>query len=297
MEIKDMQAFYAVVEEGNISHAAIRLGVAQPALSRQMKRFEEQLGATLFERGSRRIRLTEAGHILFKRVGHILGMVDGAVREITELGAGLTGTLRIGTITSSGALVLPRVIREFHRLYPRVTFQLWEGEGTRVLSLLDSRGIEIAVTRTQVDSENYESMILSNEPLVMVMNRSSCICGQEPDTVKTSELRDQPVIVPLRWKATFEAQCRQAGFEPNIICESDSIVQDVLNVRTGLGMALVPASAKSLITDDGELAVKKLTEPEILTHTVVSWLKGRALSSNAAHFLALLRDIYKDKIS
>ena len=84
MEIKDMRAFYAIVEEGNISHAAQRLDIAQPALSRQMKRLESSLGVQLFERGSRRIRLTDAGRVLYSRVEHILGMVDGTVREITE---------------------------------------------------------------------------------------------------------------------------------------------------------------------------------------------------------------------
>ena len=92
MEIKDMQAFYAIVEEGNISHAAIRLNVAQPALSRQMKRLETSLGVKLFERGSRRIRLTDAGMLLYSRVKHILGMVDGTMRELIDIGSGVAGT-------------------------------------------------------------------------------------------------------------------------------------------------------------------------------------------------------------
>ena len=106
MEIKDMRAFYAIVEEGNISHAAQRLDIAQPALSRQMKRLETSLGVQLFERGSRRIRLTDAGRVLYSRVEHILGMVDGTVREITEIGSGIAGSIQLGTITTSGALLL-----------------------------------------------------------------------------------------------------------------------------------------------------------------------------------------------
>lgn len=96
MEIKDMRAFYAIVEEGNISHAAQRLDIAQPALSRQMKRLETSLGVQLFERGSRRIRLTDAGRVLYSRVEHILGMVDGTVREITEIGSGIAGSIQLG---------------------------------------------------------------------------------------------------------------------------------------------------------------------------------------------------------
>ena len=110
MDIKDMRAFYAIVEEGNISHAAQRLDIAQPALSRQMKRLETSLGVQLFERGSRRIRLTDAGRVMYSRVEHILGMVDGTVREITEIGSGIAGSVRLGTITTSGALLLPELI-------------------------------------------------------------------------------------------------------------------------------------------------------------------------------------------
>ena len=295
MEIKDMQAFYTVVEEGNISHAAIRLDVAQPALSRQMKRLEGSLGVRLFERGSRRIRLTEAGRLLYARVEHILGMVDGTVREITEIGTGAAGAIRIGTITSSGALVMPQLMSEFHRRWPMVTFEIWEGEGTRILEMLDSHSIEIGITRSQVDANLYDSIVLSNEPLVLMMNRETGIVGGR-DTVRVSELKDMPIIVPLRWKAVFEGYCKQAGFSPYLISVSDSIVLDVLSVRAGLGMALLPASARSMMGDDGALTVKRLVEPEILTHTVVSWLKSRTLSAGAQNFINLLREIYKEKI-
>ena len=99
--------------------------------------------------------------------------------------------------------------------------------------------------------------------------------------------------MPLRWKAAFEGYCKQAGFTPNLVSVSDSVVLDVLSVRAGLGMAVLPASAESLMDDDGALVVKRLTEPEILTHTVVSWLKNRTLSASAQHFVTLLKDMYK----
>lgn len=293
MEIKDMQAFYTVVEEGNISHAALRLAIAQPALSRQMKRLEGSLGVQLFERGSRRIRLTEAGRLLYARVERILGMVDGTVREISEIGTGVAGAIRIGTITSSGALVMPRLMREFHRRWPMVTFEIWEGEGTRILEMLDSHAIEIGITRSQVDANLYESIVLANEPLVLMMNREKGVAGDDEETVRVAELKDCPIIVPLRWKAAFEGYCKQAGFTPNFVSVSDSVVLDVLSVRAGLGMAVLPASAESLMDDDGALVVKRLTEPEILTHTVVSWLKNRTLSASAQHFVTLLKDMYK----
>ena len=290
MEIKDMRAFYAIGEEGNISHAAQRLDIAQPALSRQMKRLESSLGVQLFERGSRRIRLTDAGRVLYSRVEHILGMVDGTVREITEIGSGVAGSIQLGTITTSGALLLPELITEFHRRYPQVTYQIWEAEGARILELLDNRVIEIAITRTQVDSKVYESIVLPNEPLVVVMNKDQII-GASDKEVRMEELRDTPIIIPLRWQSLFVANCRKLGFEPHIVCVSDSIVQDLLLVKMDMGAAILPVSSRTLLTD-GNLYYKKLVAPEMSTHTVVAWLKNRTLSSSSEHLIKLFREMF-----
>lgn len=288
--IKDMRAFFAIVEEGNISHAAQRLGIAQPALSRQMKHLEENLQVKLFERGSRRIRLTEAGSLLYSRVENILGMVDGTVREIKEIGDGSKGVIRIGTITTSGAMILPDLIAKFRKLYPEVTFEIWEAEGARIIELLDSRLIEIAITRTQVDSATYELLVLPNEPLVMVMNAKN-ECGEDDETISLEELEDEPLIIPLRWKTNFIAACQKLGFEPNIICVSDSIVQDLLMVKNNLGLAMIPFSGKRLLSD-GDLIYKRIIDPEVTTHTVVAWRKNQTLSTACKNFIELFEKIF-----
>ena len=294
--IKDMRAFFAIVEEGNISHAAQRLGVAQPALSRQMKHLEENLHVKLFERGSRRIRLTEAGQVLYNRVESILGMVDGTVREITEIGSGTKGTIRIGTITTSGAMILPDLISEFRKTYPDVTFEIWEAEGARIIELLDSRMIEIAITRTQVDNLAYELLVLPNEPLVMVMN-SKNVCGEDDLTIKLAELKNQPLIIPLRWKSNFIAACKKLDFDPQIICVSDSIVQDLLMVKMNLGAAMIPVSSKRLLTD-GDLIYKRIVEPEMTTHTVIAWRKNQTLSTACKNFIELFKKMFvKEEIA
>lgn len=89
----------------------------------------------------------------------------------------------------------------------------------------------------------------------------------------------------------FTANCRKLGFEPNILCVSDSIVQDLLLAKMGMGMAILPISSKTLLTD-GDLTYKKLVEPEITTHTVVAWLKNRTLSQSASHLIALFREMF-----
>ena len=288
--IKDMRAFCAVVEEGNISHAAQRLDVAQPVLSKQIKRLEEELGVKLFDRGSRHIILTVAGRVFYTRVEKILGFIDGTVREMSDIGAGSSGSIRIGAITTSGAMILPELINRFHQLYPDVTFEIWESEGARILEMLDSRQLEIAITRTQVDNEIYNSIVLPHEPFVMLMNEHNPI-GAAPDEVRLAELEGQSLIIPLRWKSIFVSNCKRLGFEPKIFCVSDSFIQGLLMARMNLGIAMFPMSSQALLTEGG-LIYKRLVEPEMTTHTVISWLKDQSLSTACQNFLRLFREMF-----
>lgn len=295
MDIRDMKYFYAIAEEGNISNAAKRLNIAQPVLSRQMKQLEDHLGFQLFERGSRRIRLTKAGILLRERVEQILSLVDGTMKEMTELNSGLGGTISIGTVTTSGAALLPDLISQFHSLYPNITFQLWEGDGFRILELLDKGIIEVGIIRAPFDPELYESITLPDEPLVIAMKKGGCCCGEDPERVRLIELAGQPLIVPLRWKAMFEEWCEKAGFKPNIVCISDGIVLNMLWAKFGIGMALVPQSTEGLISDSA-LIYKTIIEPTVSTQTVVAWVRNRSLSASSKHFLDLLKARYLVKM-
>ena len=290
--MKDMRAFYAVVEEGNISHAAQRLAMAQPALSRQMKKLEETLGTKLFDRGSRRIRLTEAGRVFYERVEKILSLVDGTIQDIEEIGEGEAGTIHLGTITTSGATLLPKLITKFHELHPKITFQIWEAEGSRILELLENRIIEIGITRTQVDAQIYNSLILDHEPFIVMMRDDQAV-GKRSDEVDISELSESNLIIPLRWKSLIVSHCHDAGFDPKIFCISDSVIQDILFVRNGLGLAILPTSSQDFLTMGG-IVCKKLTHPKLSTHTVISWKKNRALSKAAEQLLELCKKTFQE---
>ena len=109
--------------------------------------------------------------------------------------------------------------------------------------------------------------------------------------MRLADLEEQPLLVPLRWQSGFIANCRKLGFEPQIICVSDSIVQDLLLAKMGMGMAILPVSSKTLLTD-GNLIYKKLVEPEMSTHTVVAWLRNRSLSTSGEHLVRLFRELF-----
>ena len=193
-------------------------------------------------------------------------------------------------------MILPDLIAEFRKIYPEVTFEIWEAEGARILELLDSRLIEVAITRTQVDNATYESLVLPNEPLVMVMNANN-VCGKDDDTIRLAELKDQQLIIPLRWKSNFITACQKLDFDPKIVCVSDSIVQDLLMVKMNLGMAMTPISSKRLLSD-GDLIYKRIVEPEMKTHTVVAWRKNQTMSTSCKNFIELFRKMFiKEEIA
>ena len=116
-------------------------------------------------------------------------------------------------------------------------------------------------------------------------------CGANKKTVKLAELENQPMIIPLRWKSNFIAACKKLDFDPNIICVSDSIVQDLMMVKMNLGAAMIPFSGSRLLTD-GNLISKRIVEPEMSTHTVVAWRKNQTLSSSCKNFIALFKQMF-----
>lgn len=102
MNIKQLQYFVTIVENGTITAAAKKLGISQPPLSAQMKLLEEELGVTLMERGGRQIRLTDAGRILYRRAVSIVELTDTTLKELTDFRTGISGVLRLGTVSSCG---------------------------------------------------------------------------------------------------------------------------------------------------------------------------------------------------
>ena len=111
MELKQLSHFVTVVKEGTISGAARKLNLSQPPLSTQMKQLEDEFGCVLFERGSRKIQLTEAGQLLYERAVTMLELSEATRRELLDYNSGLTGALRLGVVSSVGRSGPPRSIR------------------------------------------------------------------------------------------------------------------------------------------------------------------------------------------
>lgn len=296
MDIRQLRYFLAIVEEGKISQAARRLHIAQPPLSQQLKLLETEMGVTLLERNTRRLTTTEAGKLLYDRAKIILELVNGTMEEIKELSEGVRGTLAIGTIASLGAKLLPERIHDFQKRYPEVRFQVWEGDPNRVMELLENRIIELGIVRLPVNNGMFNMINLPAEPLVAAMSRHWNIGDNQP-YVKLSDLENKPLMLLRRQQGTsmyhhrmyimdlVEDACREAGFEPKIICESNDIMTLLTWANHDVGITIVPQSAMNLIPNAG-LQFKEIIEPSIMSRpSAIIWLKGRYLSTTSKKFL------------
>ncbi len=283
MEIKQLQYFLAIAEEGQITAAAQRLGMAQPPLSQQLKLLEDELGVKLVKRGPRRLKLTDAGEILRAKAGQILELTDSAVREIADFRSGLKGTLAIGTISSSGAALFNQAMVEYRRQYPGIRFEIHEGNTFTVIDRLNKGLIEIGIVRTPFNPANFECRYLSPEPMIAAMIREHD-WNPAQSAVPIEALRDKPLILYRRFEQLIYDTCLEHGFEPEFCCRNDDARTTLLWANAGFGIGILPRSAFEL-GNNANLRFKEIECEQLRTRIAAIWVKDRYISTPAVRFI------------
>lgn len=289
MDLRQLRYFLAIAEERQITRAARRLHIAQPPLSQQLQSMEAELGVRLVQRVGRQLELTPAGRQLQGRAEEILGLMEQAVTEVRGLGTSMPGTLAIGTVPSSGAPLLSGPLRRFHERYPEVQLHIWGGDSYRLVDLLESRTIALGLVRLPLDTARFAMIPLETEPLIAVANSEWTL--PEGDGILLSELAKLPLLLLRRDKGPFVtdmllAACQQAGFYPDVVCESHDLGALFACVNIGMGVAIVPRSAMSVCPY--QFAVRVIREPNLQTTVVAAWLRKRPLPLAASRLLDLL---------
>ena len=211
MDIRQLLYFTTIAEEGSISAAAKKLHLSQPPLSYQMKLLEEELHLPLIERSARGIALTEAGRVLYKRAQGILELSELTRKEMLAMASGFTGTLHIGTVSSSGALsLLGWRIPAFHQKYPQIGFAIHEGNTFELMEMLESGLIELAIVRTPFHNDQLNCLYLSPEPMIAAGAASFFPAGMPSGQPISLELLGHaPVILYRRFEKILLSLCEQ----------------------------------------------------------------------------------------
>lgn len=283
MDIKQLSYFVAIAEEESISAAARKLHIAQPPLSHQLKILENELGVKLMERGARKITLTDAGKILYKRANNILKLAHTTVKELNDFGNGIHGTLHLGTVSSSGAALLSNRMEAFAQKYPKIRFEIQEGNTFELLELLTAGIIEIGIVRTPFQCDRTECLFLEKEPMIAAGNPKFFECSVKT-SIPLSELKKKPLIIYRRFEPLISSFCHNAGFEPNIFCLNDDARTTLMWANAGLGVAIVPKSASLIMLSDNML-YPSIDEAGMFTQIAAIWKKDEYLSFAAKKFL------------
>lgn len=184
MEIRVLRYFLEIAREGNMSHAAQRLHVSQPTLSKQMKDLERELGKKLFRRGSTSVSLTDEGMLLRKRAEDILDMVDKTADEFKALDIITGGDVQIGCAESHLIKYLARVIRSLQRTYPLFRYHITSGNTEQVVERLDRGLLDFAVIVEPPNLSRYNYVeVPGTDVWGLVMPKAHPLAGKQVITV------------------------------------------------------------------------------------------------------------------
>ena len=279
MNLKQLEYFVAIAEEGQITAAARRLHISQPPLSYELAQLERELGTQLVRRGPRGVTLTEAGRLLYERAGHILAMATATAREVSSVGKGLTGTLCIAVCGSVAGLAPSARLAELSERHPDVSLEVREGDVSAVVELVSSGIAEIGVVRTPFSTQGLRVRYAPAEPLVAVMP-PAMERGSEL-TVTLAELEGAPLACDRRTASVLDA---------TPFCLTEDERTTCACAAAGLGIGLVPQSLLT-VCDTGECFIKTVTEKDLESRAAVIWKAGRALSPLAERAVALLGEL------
>ena len=287
MDIRQLLYFTTIAEEGSISAAAKKLHLSQPPLSYQMKLLEEELHLPLIERSARGIALTEAGRVLYKRAQGILELSELTRKEMLAMASGFTGTLHIGTVSSSGASLLGWRIPAFHQKYPQIGFAIHEGNTFELMEMLESGLIELAIVRTPFHNDQLNCLYLSPEPMIAAGAASFFPAGMPSGQPISLELLGHaPVILYRRFEKILLSLCEQKGITPQVFCIADDARTTRMWAEAGLGVAVVPQSAYRIMPHHN-MVYGELSEEDLHTRIAAVCKKGCSLSWAAQQFLEI----------
>lgn len=298
MDFKQLRYFYTIAEQGQITKAANKLHMAQPPLSQQLKKLEEDLGVILFERNGRNMELTQAGKVLYKKAEQILLQLEEMQVEVKETNEGLRGKLSVGIVKSCFSN-LPDRIRMFRDAYPAVTFSLREGDSYMIEQSIISRESEVGIVRLPIEMKAFSKISLPNEPFVAVFPSNTTEFASKT-SIKMKELDTVPLLLLHRISGVgqFEIvlqECRRHGFEPNIICECPDVSMLLSLVSAGVGVTIIPKSALVSFPTPNLYSLD-IEDSMIYAESAVIWLKDRYLSKQAKRFIETF-DSHETKFS
>jgi LysR family transcriptional regulator, benzoate and cis,cis-muconate-responsive activator of ben and cat genes len=293
MELRQLRYFLAVAEEMNITRAAVRLHMTQPPLSRQISQIEEDIGLQLFERGSRPLRLTEAGRIFYTQAKRLVSEAD-ELAPLTRRLAQLAERIVIGFVPSALYGALPQVIRAFREAAPKIELSLIEMFTLEQLGALKGGRIDVGFGRLRFDDPQVTREILVDEPLIAVLPQDHPLANPDVPLTLADIARETLIVYPSSPRPSFADQqlsaLRDQALEPARVHEVRELQTALGLVAAQVGVSLVPESVDGLRVHG--VAYRRLAETHASSPIIMS-RREQDEGETTALFCALARKLFR----
>jgi LysR family hydrogen peroxide-inducible transcriptional activator len=288
MEFHQLRYVCAVAETGSFSRAAERCQIAQPSLSQQVLKLEEDLGAKLFDRLGRSVRLTEAGRAFLPHARSILSQMESARSSVADTCADVRGSVAVGAIPTIGPYLMPRYTTAFARKYPEAKLRIVEETTPVLVEGLRALSIDVAILALPLRHKDLELFPLRTEPLFAVLPRDHPRAGSE--SLALRDLRGESFVM-LRDGHCFRdlsiAACTHARVTPRIAFESGQFSSLFGMVAAGVGISIVPEMA---IDRHAGCRYVRLRDARATRSIVAATLRGRSFNRVQQAFLSGMKN-------
>ncbi len=249
MELRHLKYFITVAEQQSFTKAAEKLFIAQPPLSRQIQNLENEFGILLFERGSRPLKMTEAGQFFYHQAIKLLEKAE-EVKSLTKRMGLVERTVRIGFVGSLLYGYLSRIVYLYRQRYPKLKVELIEMTTTHQIPALKAGQIDVGFGRLRVSDPEINRILLRKERLMLAVHASHPF-AQKKNGVYLADLLEQAIFLyPNHTKPNFSTQIRnlfsEYSLEPKNLHEVREIQLALGLVAAGEGVCIVPESARTL---------------------------------------------------
>jgi LysR family hydrogen peroxide-inducible transcriptional activator len=288
MEMNQLRYVVAVARTGNFSRAAEQCHVAQPSLSQQILKLEDELGERLFDRMKREVKLTTHGEAFLRRAVRILEEVDAAKREASDARDLLHGTLAVGILPTIAPYLLPDVMTQFTEKFPGVEVVVQEDTTARLLKSTLGYEIEFAVASQPIQDERLEVRELFTEELLLALPRGHRLTRKR--SVTAADLKDERLIVMKEGHCLGDQVlgfCDRRGVKPRISFRSAQLETVQAMVASGLGISLIPAMAARSEREDLPV-YRSLQSPKPQRKIVAVWPRQRPPGRAAREYVKMI---------
>ena len=293
MDLKQIEYFVRVAELGSFTRAAKVLGIAQPALSRQVRLLEVEFRHNLLLRNGRGVTPTEAGKLLLEHGRGILHQVARTREELGRVSGSLSGSVALGLPPSIAKVLTVPVTRAFRQRLPNAAISISEGLTITMQEWLLSGRLDIALLYNPMPTPDLDTRPLLDEELFLVSPKTPRGKALSVKPVNLKELCELPLVIPSRPNAirmSVESQLSSQGLRPLIALEIDGVGAILDLVADGAGYAVLPQYALANAVDPACFTLRSIT-PRLKTHLALATASSRTSTQTQKAMLALLEEL------